>query len=75
VVAVPHRVEDPVREPQTEDVEDGLLGQEVVDAEDVVLVERPRDQLVQGLGVGEVGAERLLDDDGAVRGRPASARA
>ena len=69
VVAVPHRIEDPVGEPQPQHVQDGLLGQEVVDAEDVALVERPRDQLVEGLGVGEVGAEGLLDDQRGVRGQ------
>jgi hypothetical protein len=76
VIAVPHRIEDPVGEPEAQDVQNGLLGQEMVDAEHVVLVERPRDQLIEGLRVGEVGTEGLLDDNRGVRGqRPASANA
>jgi hypothetical protein len=69
VVAVPHRIEDPVGEPEAQNVQNGLLGQEMVDAEHVVLVEGPRDQLVEGLGVGEVGTEGLFDDNCGVRGQ------
>ena len=38
-VAVPDRLEQPVREPEREDVLRGLLAEEVVDAEDLLLVE------------------------------------
>ena len=68
VVAVPHRLEDPVGEPQPQHVEDGLLGQEVVDAEHVALVERACDQRVELAGVGEIRPEGLLDDEGGVLG-------
>jgi hypothetical protein len=39
VLAVPDRLEQPVREPEREDVVDRLLAQEVVDAEHLRLVE------------------------------------
>ena len=41
VVAVPDRLEEAVREAQREDVLDGLLAEEVVDPEDVVLAGTP----------------------------------
>ena len=46
-LAVPDRLEDPVREAEHQHVLDGLLAQVVVDAEDLVLGERPRDRGVQ----------------------------
>ena len=61
VVAVPDRLEQPVGEPQREDVERGLLAEVVVDPEDLVLVEDPVDDLVQLPGGLEIGAERLLE--------------
>jgi hypothetical protein len=62
-VAVPDRLEQAVREPERQDVERRLLAQEVVDAEDLLLVEDLVDRRVQGLRTGEIGAERLLHDD------------
>ena len=63
VVAVPDRLEEPVGEPQGEQVVDGLLAQEVVDAEDLRLVEDGVERRVERLGRGQIGAERLLGDD------------
>ncbi len=63
VVAVPDGLEEPVREPQREDVVDRLLSQEVVDPEDLGLVEARADGLVERAGGREVAAERLLADD------------
>ena len=42
VVAVPHRLEQPVGEPERHHVLDGLLAQVVVDAEDLALLEDRR---------------------------------
>ena len=42
---------------------DRLLAQEVVDAEDLLLVEDLVQHVVEGDGAGQVGAERLLHDD------------
>ena len=63
VVAVPDRLHQPVGEAQYEDVVHRLLAEEVVDAEDLRLVEDRVERLVELLGRGEVGAERLLGDD------------
>ena len=46
-LAVPDRLEDPVREPQREQVLDGLLAEVVVDPEDLALVEVAVDLVVQ----------------------------
>ena len=62
VVAVPDGLEEAVGEAQRQDVLDGLLAQEVVDAEDLLLGEDSVDGLVQGLRRREVGAEGLLHD-------------
>src|ERR687893_269944 len=61
-LAVPDRLEDPVRETQGQHVLDGLLAEVVVDAEDLVLREEPGDRLVEAPRRREVVAERLLDD-------------
>jgi hypothetical protein len=63
VAAVPHRLEHPVGEPEDEEVLHGLLAQVMIDAEDLRLVQVRVHQLVQGARAGEIGAERLLDDD------------
>ena len=68
VVAVPHRLEHRVREPQVQDLLEAHLAEVVVDPEDLRLV----DVLVQvggeRTGRFEVVAERLLDDDPGVVG-------
>ena len=61
VVAVPDRLEHVVREPERHHVLDGLLAQVVVDAEDLLLAEDARDDLLELARRLEVGAERLLD--------------
>ena len=66
-VAIPHGFEQRVREPEGEDVLDGVLGQVVVDAEDLLLVERGSELRVQLSRRGEVVAEWFLDDDPAGR--------
>ena len=68
VITVPDRLEQPVREPERQDVVDRLLAQEVVDPEDLRLVEDRVHRLVQLAGGLQVGAERLLDDDPGVAG-------
>jgi hypothetical protein len=63
VAVVPDRLEQAVREPEGQDVVDGLLAEEVVDPEDLGLVEDRVDRVVQRASGFQVGAERLLDDD------------
>ena len=63
VVAVPDRLEQPVGEPERQDVLRRLLPQEVVDTEDLLLVENPVHGVVERLGAGQVGPERLLHDE------------
>jgi hypothetical protein len=65
-VAVPDRLEEAVGEPERQDVEGGLLAEEVVDAEDLVLVEDAMEMGVQRLGALEVDTERLLHDHAGV---------
>ena len=67
VLPVPARLEQPVGEPQGQDVVDRLLAHEVVDAEDLRLVEDLVQLLVQVACRGQVGTERLLDDDAGAR--------
>ncbi len=67
VVGVPDRFEHLVREPQRQEVLDGLLAQVVVDAEHGVLVEHLGDDGVQLARAGQVVTERLLDDDATPR--------
>ena len=76
VVAVPDRLEDRVGEAQHEQVLHRLFAEVVVDAVDLLLVEHGVDHLVELLGGGQVGAERLLDDHpprAAMPRRPARA--
>jgi len=60
VLPVPHRLQEVVREPQAQDVEDRGLAQEVVHPVDVVLRDEPRQRLVEGACGLLAGAERLL---------------
>src|SRR5581483_44935 len=74
VAAVPQRLEDRVREPQREDVLDGLLREVVVDPVDLVLREdlvELRVEVERGL---QVVPERLLDDDALERADGSAAR-
>ena len=61
VIAIPDRLEHAVGEAQHQDVLDRLLAEVVIDPVDLVLVEDFQQCAVQGLGRGEVGAERLFD--------------
>ena len=63
VAPVPERLEDPVAEPEDQQVPDRLLAEVVVDAVDLRLAEDLADLAVEPLGRLEVVAERLLDDD------------
>ena len=65
VVPVPDRLEEPVGEAEGEDVLRRLLAEEVVDAEDLLLVEDLVELGVERACGGEVGAEGLLHDDPA----------
>ena len=70
VAPVPDGLEDAVGEAQHQQVLHGLLGQVVVDAVDLPLVEHLPDDAVQLVRRLQVAAERLLDD----HARPAGAR-
>ncbi len=65
MVAVPDRLEEAVGEAEGEDVLGRLLAEEVVDAEDLLLLEDLVQLGVERLGAREVGAEGLLHDDPA----------
>ena len=69
VAAVPHRLVHPVAEPEHQQVLDGFLAEIVVDAEHLLFVEVLVHDRVERAGTGQVGAERLLDDDAAPAGR------
>ena len=73
-LAVPDRLEDPVREAQREQVLHRLLAEVVVDAEDLALAEVLADQRVELLGRGQVVAEGLLDDQRGFQPRAARPR-
>ena len=73
VVAVPDRLEEAVREPQCEHVLHGLLAEEVIDAEDLLLGEDAVHDCVQRAGRIEVGPERLLHDHARPVGEPCGA--
>ena len=62
-VAVPDRLEQPVGEAEREDVLRRLLAQEMIDAEDLVLVEDLVQLGVQRHRACQIGAERLFHDD------------
>ncbi len=63
VLAPPHGLEERVGEPEDEQVLHRLLAEVVIDAEDLRLVERRRDGVVERARALEVVAERLLEDD------------
>ena len=63
VAAVPEWLEDPVAEPEDEQVADRLLAQVVVDAVDLRFAEDLADLAIEPLRGIEVVPERLLDDD------------
>ena len=65
VRAIPDRLEDGVGETGKQDVLDGFLAEIVVDAENLVLVQRLVDLLVQFDRRREIGAEGFLKDDPA----------
>ena len=69
VVAVPHRLEQGVREPQVERLGDAHLPEEVVDPVQLGLVEVLVHLVVERPRGGEVVPERLLDDDARVLGQ------
>ncbi len=75
VLAVPDGLEEPVGESEREDVECGFLAEEVVDAEDLALVERRVEEVVERDRAREVGAERLLHDDAGSLGQSRLVRA
>uniref|UniRef100_A0A6J5ZVK3 Unannotated protein n=1 Tax=freshwater metagenome TaxID=449393 RepID=A0A6J5ZVK3_9ZZZZ len=70
VVAVPDRLEECIGEAEEEDVLDRGLAQEMVDAEDPLLGEDGVKVVVQLLRRCEVAAERLLDNDPGLVGKP-----
>ncbi len=67
---VPDRLEDRVREAEVEDVLDGHLPEEVVDAVELGLVDERVQFGVQRASRREVVTEGLLDDDARVLGEP-----
>ena len=69
VLRVPRRLEDLVRPAERRDVEDHLLAQVVVEAEELALVEDRRREAVQRVEGLRVAAERLLDHQPRVPGR------
>ena len=69
VLAVPDRLEDRVGEAQVGDVHHRLLAEEVVDAQDLVLLENLMQLGVELSGRLQVVAEGLLDNDPRVLGR------
>jgi len=63
MVAVPHRLEDPVGKAQYHYVLDRLLAEEMVHPIDLGFRQRTEDLSIQRSGRGEIAAERLFDDD------------
>ena len=63
VFVVPEGLKDAVAEAEDRDVLHGLFAEVVVDAKDLVFLENGVDVGVELNGRGEVGAERLFDDD------------
>ena len=61
-VAVPDWLEQPVAETECHDALNGVLSQKVVDAENLVFVQRAQDLSVQLAGRAQAMAEWLLDD-------------
>ena len=63
MVAIPDRLEQSVGEAQHHDVLHRLLAEIMVDAENLVFFENAEQLLIERARGGEIGAERLLDDD------------
>ena len=61
VIAIPDRLEHAVGEAQHQDVLDRFLAEIMIDPIDLVFVNDFQQFGIQGLGGGEVGAERLFD--------------
>ena len=64
-VAVPDRLEQPIGEAERHDALDRVLAQKMIDAEDLVLVQRAQDAGIQLARRFEAVAERLLDHHAA----------
>ena len=75
LAAVPGRLEEAVGEAQRQDVLHRLLAQEVVDAEDLVLVDDVLEGGVELRELLQVEAEGLLDDQPGPVGEPLARRA
>ena len=71
-VAVPDGLEQAIGEAKREDVLRRLLAEEMIDAEDLLLVEHFVQLGVELHGAREIRAEWLLHDDARVRDQPAS---
>ena len=69
MVAVPHRFEERIGEPEEEHVEDRLLPQEVIDTQDLVLRQHLMEFDIEGACRLEVVTEGLLYHDGRVLGQ------
>jgi len=68
MLAPPDRLEYRIRKTERDDVLQRLLGDVVVDAEDLLFLEELAEELVEASGMPDVVAEGLLDEDA----RPAS---
>ena len=63
MVAIPDRLEQAIGEAQHQDVLHGLLAEIMIDAKNLILFEDAEQLLIERLRRGEIGAERLFDDD------------
>src|SRR4029453_7635151 len=63
VAAVPQRLEDPVGEPEHQQILDRLLAEVMVDPVDLIFLEDAGEVAVERTGAFVVVAEGLLDDD------------
>jgi hypothetical protein len=75
IVAVPDRLQERVRKTEIEEILHGLLGEVVVDAKDIRLLERRMQRSVECPGRAEVASERLLDHHACARRTPRRAQA
>ena len=66
VLVVPNRLEDAVGKPDDHQILNGFFPQIVIDAEDLRFVEHAPRHAVDGLGGGQIAADRFLDDDAGV---------
>jgi hypothetical protein len=70
MVCVQHRFEDPVGEPEAQDVEHGGLSEEVIHPVDLILGDQPGQALIEPHGAGAVDTERLLQHQPGAGGQP-----